>query len=343
MVSWIVNGDFRPSRGWQSGHLQTLRSRVVRRQYDLDAVGTQRAFAVAMNDGSGDRLIVQLHRSRTPRPAHSGLILLVHGLGGSAESSYVRACAYELLRVGYNVARVDLRGAGESAATCRLLYHAGRTQDLREVINALSAEPEAIGDAGQPARIAVMGFSLGGGMVLKLLGEPFGGPAPFAGIAVSAPLDLVAGSTYLRRSAFGVYEKFLVSGLKKQALQAAPDGSVRVSATEREAIRKARSLAEFDDALTAPRNGWKDSTEYYSVNSSNQFLDSIAVPTLVIHSLDDPMIAPHPYRATDWSGLAETGFVQRRITMHGGHVGFHEHDNHLPWFVGQAVEFLSRY
>ncbi len=313
-----------------------------------------------MPDDSGDRLAVVLHRSRLGHraapgggerplpargasggPAHgSGVVLLVHGLGGSAESVYMRASAAGLLAAGFNVARVDLRSAGQSKATTRHTYHAGKTDDLRAVLASLAEQTEAVGKDGQPA-LYVMGFSLGGAMTLKLLGEPYEGLPIAGGVAVSAPLDLAVGSTHLSNSLFGVYEKAIVRTLRRDAMAPAPDGSSRLTAAEEAGVERARTLPEFDDVITAPRHGWRDAGEYYEVNSAAPYLPRITVPTLVIHALDDPMIAPSPYLHTDWGALARRGYVERAITRHGGHVGFHERGKVLPWYVGRARTFLT--
>ena len=338
----LVNSEFPTSRAWRSGHLQTVRNRIVPGSFDLALYGTSRSIQVPMNDGSGDEIAVQLHRSTMPtRPNSSGgLVMLVHGLGGSGESEYMKSATFGLLHDGFNVARVDLRGAGQSAATCTLLYHAGRTQDLRAVLGCLAVQPEAIENEAGGIRLAAMGFSLGGSMTLKLLGEPSEVPL-FGGVAVSAPLDLVAGSAYLRRAGLGTYEKVLMAGLKRQVLRPAVGSRQHVCASERLAVGRARTLEQFDDVLTAPRNGWRDAAQYYAVNSCNQYLQSIATPTLVIHSLDDPMIPSMPYKAVDWKALEEAGFVDRRISARGGHVGFHQSQTQLPWYVGQATTFFS--
>ncbi len=318
MTDRLITDEFPTPLGWSSGHLQTIRSRVIRRSRDLDRDGTSRSLLVDLADGTGDKLAVQVHRSRRKpvSPSAGGLVVLVHGLGGSVESDYMRATTQGLLHAGFNVARVDLRGAGASGETCSLLYHAGRTEDLRAVLRALTDEPEAaVGPHGEP-RLAMMGFSLGGSMTIKLMGEPHEGLPIFAAVAVSAPLDLTVGSAYLNQMGFGLYEKFLVAGLKRQALQPGPRGTLRVSPQEHEAIRAAKDLAEFDDALTAPRNGWRDAKQYYEVNSSGPYLTEITEPTLVIHSVDDPMIPASPYGAIDWDALEANGIVQRRITRH---------------------------
>ncbi len=334
----VVNASFRPPRGLGNGHLQSVRNRVFPRTYDLDAVSYGRTILVPTDDDSGDQLVVNLHSL----PAVGrGMVLLIHGLGGSAESVYIRASAFALLRAGFNVARVDLRCAGASTQTSTLTYHAGKTDDLRAVLRSLAVRREALVEDSQPV-LAVMGFSLGGAMTIKLLGEPLEGLPVAAGVAVSAPLDLVVGAEHLKRSAFGVYERAVLRGLLRDVRTPAPDGAPRLTPTEEAAISRARGLPDFDDALTAPRHGWRDAQEYYEVNSAAPFLSSIRVPTLVIHALDDPMIPAEPYLAVDWDALEHAGYVSRAITPHGGHVGFHERGNPMPWYANQAVGFLQQ-
>jgi predicted alpha/beta-fold hydrolase len=218
-------------------------------------------------------------------------------------------------------------------------YHAGKTDDLRAVLRVLATRPEALDQRSRPT-LAIMGFSLGGAMTIKLLGEPLVGLPLVAGVAVSAPLDLVIGSEHLRTSTFGLYERAVVRGLMGDVLEPTPNGTPRLTTDELAALERVRSLSDFDDAITAPRHGWRNAQEYYAVNSAARYLPQITVPTLVIHALDDPMIPAAPYLAVDWESLAAAGHVSRAITEHGGHVGFHERGNPMPWYVGRAVEFL---
>lgn len=328
----IVNRSFPTPVGWRHGHLQSVRSRVLPRHWRLDDVSAATTdLLIDMHDGSGDRLAASLHRPLQP-VAGRPLVLLIHGLGGSAESSYVRASARGLLRTGFPVVRIDLRGAGRSGEHSVGLYHAGRTQDLRDVLTQIA--PYA------PDGIAVMGFSLGGNATIKLLGEPLVGLPVVAGVAVSSPMDLAVGSEHLHHMWFGLYERFVMNGLREDTSRPGPASGL--SAAEIAAIRAARTVVEFDDAITAPRNGWRDAAEYYAVNSAAQYLPRIEVPTLVIHAIDDPMIPDGPYRAVDWDAIEALGHVERAITHHGGHVGFHQRGRVYPWFVPEAVGFLSR-
>ncbi len=326
----LVNARFMPRRPWVTGNLQTVADRIAPRTHDLAGIATERRLIVRMDDESGDALAVRVHEPRIgPRPDRP-VVLIVHGLGGSIDSTYVRATSLGLLRAGYAVARVDLRGVGDSTEHCRTLYHGGRSGDLRSVLRALAEEPGSEG-------VAIVGFSLGGNVTLKLLGEPLEDIPVRAGVAVSAPLDLSIGNEHLRARMFGLYERFLVNRIKADT---ARSGLV-LTFEERAAVAKVRTLTQFDDLITAKHNGWRDAAEYYALNSSAQFLPRITVPTLVVHSLDDPMIAPGPYEAIDWGLLEATTPVRRAITRHGGHVGFHERGEALPWYVSMTRRFLD--
>jgi hypothetical protein len=343
----LVNADFQAPPGWSSGHLQTMRSRLLRLQIPDALLGDEHRYPIDLDDGSGDRLWVSVHTQRpTPqRPQQRPrLVVLVHGLGGSADAYYARATTAGLLAAGYATARLDLRGAGRFGVDSRHLYHAGRTEDLRAALARLAEDPAAsdpTSDAASTAKgepsLALVGFSLGGNLTLKLLGEPMPGLPVRAGVAVSAPLDLAAGADHLHHVLLGAYEQSMLTGLRREVLR---DGR-ELTADQRAAIAQARRIEEFDDAYTARVNGWRDAAEYYAVNSAAQYLPRIQVPTLVVHALDDPVVPSGPYRSVDWSALEAEGPVRRRITRHGGHVGFHERGATVPWYVRQIVDFLG--
>ncbi len=304
---------FIPRRGWSNPHLQTTRNRLRRARVRLPE---PEQILVDVQDGTGDRLAVRFNEGDDGLP----LVMIVHGLGGSADSEYVQYTARGLLDAGFPVARVDLRGAGESGPYAGGMYHGGKTADLRAVIGAM----------GRPT--AVVGFSLGGNATIKLLGEHSRGVV--AGVAVSAPLDLAVSVEHLHHMAGGLYEKFLVRQLRKEALRP----GARYTPEERAGILAAGGLVEFDNAVTAPRHGWRDAAQYYDVNSSIRYLDEVEVPLLVMHAKDDPMVPVGPYLSVDWDALPTTELL---LADHGGHVGFHGRDR-LPWYVAMTVAFLQR-
>lgn len=317
---------FRERSPWHGGDLQTLRNFLARRPVDLSAF-TARRIELPLNDGSGDRLFAYWHTP--PRPRGRPLVVLIHGLTGYEDSVYLRATSAHLLAAGFPVLRLNLRGAGPSRGLCRLYYHAGRSED---VVAALAALPNAALDHGAVA----VGYSLGGNVLLKYLGEAGKRAAIAAAVTVSAPLDLVASSRRLMARRNAAYQWYFVNELKRETLTRGAE----LTAAERRAVITAQSLWDFDDGFTAPRNGFADAEEYYARCSSANFLDRIAVPTLLLHAADDPIVPAASYRSRDWGR-------NRRLTLllqrKGGHVGFHDrrggawHDRAISRFFERVL------
>ncbi|WP_236024887.1 YheT family hydrolase [Arenibaculum pallidiluteum] len=312
---------FRPRLPWVGGDLQTLRNTL--RPPRLRSAATPQVLRFPMQDGTGDVLVGVLDRPERPALG-CPLALLVHGLTGSAESAYMRVSTAALLKGGHSVLRLNLRGAGGTRPLCRQLYHAGRTEDLRRVIEAL---PAPLLEAG----LMVVGYSLGGNCVLKMLGE--GAPAVVrAGASISAPIDLRATSIAFLRPRNRFYHRHLLLAMKAEAL-AGP-----LEPGEPAVVAAVRDTWEFDDRFIAPRNGWSGAEEYYAVNSAARYLDAIRVPTLVIHALDDPWIPGRIYAARDWSrNPSLVPLVSRR----GGHVGFHG-AGRTTWHDECLLRFAAR-
>ncbi|WP_145609435.1 YheT family hydrolase [Nitrospirillum amazonense] len=303
---------FQPRLPWLGPDLQTLRNTLRRPRHALP-VGEVLVFP--MGDGTGDSLAGTLHRPAAPAAARP-LVVLIHGLAGAEDSPYIRAAAGAVLARGHAVLRLNLRGAGPFVGRTRQRYHAGRTQDARAVLAHLAATLPDLTAAG----VVVVGYSLAGNMVLKLMGEvdvlP---PMVRGGVAVSAPIDLSATSRRFLKARNRPYHLWLLRQMKAETL-ATPAEPGTAEAERQAAVRRARTIYDFDDGYVAPANGWRDAEEYYRVNSALQFLPAITRPTLVIHALDDPWIAPEPYLAFDWA--AHPALVPLIVTK-GGHVGFH--------------------
>jgi predicted alpha/beta-fold hydrolase len=155
-----------------------------------------------------------------------------------------------------------------------------------------------------------------------------------AGAAISAPLDLALGTEHLSKVTFGAYERYLIARMRRDVTRP----GTAVTAEECARVAQVRAILDFDNVITAPRNGWRDAAEYYALNSAIGFLATITLPTLIVHAMDDPMIPAAPYRTVDWEALPT---VTREITAHGGHVGFHGRGSRLPWYVGRVTTFLA--
>ena len=312
--------SFAPRPPWLTGDLQTLRNILRQPFHDLSAWPEERV-EVPLPDG--DRLLAQIHRPEKAR----AVTVLIHGLSGCADSLYVRATAQYLLQRSHAVIRLNLRGAAATSSPVRALYHAGRSEDIREALTALHQRFPSL------PRFAV-GYSLGGNMLLKYLAEE-GKAAPLAAaVTVSVPLDLAACSVRLRARRNRVYEQYLISRLRADTLARVAG----LSDSERRAIAAARSVLAFDEAFVAPRNGFADAADYYTRSSAARFLSGIATPTLVVHALDDPWIPAEVYRTVPWGDLP---VLTPLLSKGGGHVGFHAADSRVPWHDRCLAQFLD--
>ncbi|MSP49052.1 MAG: alpha/beta fold hydrolase [Alphaproteobacteria bacterium] len=304
---------FRPRPPWLGGHLQTIRNQIVRPRHALPE-----GERLWLDLGDGDALAATLHRVESQRP----LVVLVHGLAGTEDSLYVQATASHLLTSGFPVLRLNLRGAGPSAERCRRQYHAGRSEDLRLAFAALPADLAVNG-------VALVGYSLGGNVLLKFLGEG-AAPAVRAAASVSAPIDLAEAASALAEPRNRLYQTWLLAKMRSEALA----GSI--SDQERRAVVSAKSVIAFDDGYVAPRNGFASAADYYARSSAAPFLARIAVPTLVIHATNDPWIPMTPYGRIDWQGAT----ALTPLFAAGGHVGFHGAGSPVAWHDRAIVRFF---
>lgn len=318
---------FWPRPPWCGGDLQTLRNHLRRIDPDL-APWPSRTIEFPMGDGSGDVLLASLHRpDDAGQNARRPLVLLIHGLAGSADSIHVRASARHLLQQGFPVLRLNLRGAGPSRASCRQNYHAGRSADLEAVLGRMDGQLAGNG-------LCLVGFSLGGSLLLKYLGE-LGRRAPvLAAASVSAPIDLAAAQRRLMQRRNRAYHDFMLAGMK-EGLLAAPGSSDEVARV----METVRDVRAFDDRLTAPLNGFAGADDYYERCKALRYMGGITVPTLVIHALNDPWIPSASYRRFDWSANPR---LFPLLPRGGGHVGFHGLGSAVPWHDRCIAAFFAK-
>lgn len=295
---------FVPRRGLRGGHAQTLASHFLRREDRLPAP-EERLFQVEADAQ------VLCHCHWQPHPRKAKTLVIVHGLEGSSESQYVVGNAGRAWAAGFNVVRMNVRNCGATEHLCATLYHSGLSSDVGAVVRTL-VEQDGL------ERVALLGYSMGGNQVLKLAGE-WGSDAPpqiFAVAAVSPGIDLAAGADALHEFRNRIYELQFVVSLKarfKKKAQLFP-GRYRMPA-----LWRIWNIREFDDAITAPLWGFRDADDYYDRASAVHGLQRIAVPTLVIHSDDDPFIRlTAPTRAK----LVANPRITLLETAHGGHCGF---------------------
>lgn len=295
--------EFRPPPLLRGGHLQTLFGYWARRRLRW-ALPTE-DLVVDLDGGVRLLLRASWQPEREERPS----LVLVHGLGGDDRSTYSIATGRVAWERGWNVVRMNMRGAGESESLCARLYHAGVDTDLLAVLEAV---------ATRTPRLAPVGFSLGANLVLLTLGRqaalvPAG---VFAAAAVSPPLDLAACADALGRAGNRLYERHYVRDLQR-AYRRRQARLPELYATGRE--RGLRTIREYDDVITAYYGGFRDAADYYERSSAGPQLVRIDRPTLILAAEDDPMI---PGESVARWPLPSSGLVRREMSRTGGHVGF---------------------
>lgn len=324
-ISSLASPPFRPRFPWWGGDLQTLANRLRPTPKNLAPHRSER-LSFMLRDGTGDTLMAMLDR---PADATTGrpLAILIHGLTGSEDSLYVLSTARSLLDAGHTVLRLNLRGAGPSRAVCGGHYYAGRSQDLRALLALLPAELAQNG-------IVAVGYSLGGAMLLKYLGEE-GTETPLrAAASVSAPIDLSQTCRSMMRPRNAPYHRYLLKQMKQEATAA---GAI-LSAAEREAILGSGSIHDYDEVFIAPRHGFAGAEDYYERCKPLRFMADIRIPTLVLAALDDPWIPGALYSDYNWAGNTA---LMPLLPAGGGHVGFHGRGSEAPWSDGVLVRFFA--
>lgn len=268
-----------------------------------------------------------------PLPQGAPIVLKLHGLEGSAHSGYSVELARALARRGVGSVGLNFRSCGGEMNRTARFYHSGETDDLALVLTHLHRTTPA-------DRLGALGFSLGGNVLLKYLGEqgPRAGDKLTAAVAVSVPYDLGACADRMNRGMARVYARFFLRSLRAKVRA---KGSQLAGLCQVEEGLKATRVRDFDEALTAPLHGFANADDYYRRSSAGQFLASITIPTLLIHSMDDPIAVAEsiPHEAIAGNPNLSTAF-----TATGGHVGFV--DGPGPWAASfwaeqRGAEFLA--
>jgi uncharacterized protein len=301
---------FEPT-GWFSGpHLQTLSVAVPRGIPPKAFRQAGKPFSHDVPDGTLTGIVYwNATEKRAP------LAILVHGLGGSASSIYVQQAGYALWEAGYHVLCMNLRGAGSSAPVAPYLFHAGLTSDLDSVVRAFTTSPGIDG-------IALVGFSIGGNVVLKVASAWGDAPPPSvrAVVSLAAPVDLAAASRNLERWQGAFYRHHVLRGLVASAVRFRLARPERAPYTLRE-ILPLTSLREYDRRVIVREYGFDGVDDYYAKASAGPTLGQVTVPTLLLHASDDPMV---PGPAMRQALSCASSAIDVRFTDRGGHLGWAE-------------------
>ena len=326
-MSRFVASRFR-SAWWLPGrHLQTLGARYLRSRLSV-AFHRER---VELPDG--DFVDLDFAFGQPPTGTDEPLVLLLHGLEGSARSGYALQTYRMLNAKGLAGVGLNFRSCSGEPNRLPRAYHSGETEDLGFVLRLLAERYPA-------RRLGLVGISLGGNVLLKYLGEAGDAARELlsAAVAISVPFDLSAGADWLRRPGGKPYADYLLRKLR--AKLSAKRHALPPSVDVEKALR-ARCFREFDDAVTAPLHGFSGAEDYYRRSSCGRFLHGIRIPTLLIHSTDDPFL---PADCVPREVVAANPHLVAAFTDSGGHIGFVAGNSPFRpvfWAEDQATGFLA--
>ena len=293
---------------FKGGHAQTLAAYAWPRRYRFQRfseLDKPRLFEVE----PGVNVLAHCRWQAQPRKCPT--IVLWHGIEGSTASVYMIATADKAFQAGYNVVRVNFRNCGGTEDLTPTLYHGGLSGDLKAILY------ELVNNDGL-ARIYAIGFSLGGNVVLKLAGE-FGAAVPqqLAAIcAISPSVDLAASTQLILHRRNWLYHGNFVRNLKRKVRRKHKLFPDRYDLNKLAAVK---TLRDFDENFTSVTHGFLNADDYYYRCSSIRVVEQIRIPTLIIHSEDDPFIPFEPLRQDSFS---ENPYVLMIKTDRGGHVAF---------------------
>ncbi len=310
----VIASGFAPPPGFRNGHVQTLLGALRPRRLSL-AYSRER---LELSDG--DFLDLDWLRQDRDR-----LAILSHGLEGCSTDASMRGMAEALSKDGWDVLAWNFRGCSGEANRLLRSYHSGETEDLGTVVQ------EA---AKRYRRIALVGFSLGGNVTLKYLGEAPPHPAVQAAAVLSVPLDLASSALALdqRGGNWFYLSRFMRRLTKKVAAKATRfPGQIDVTG-----IHQVRSFREFDDRFTAPMHNFRDAEDYWHRCSAKPYLPAITVPTLLLNAQNDPFLTTESFPFTE---AKLSTHLTLEVPASGGHLGFQ--DARGSWAESRVAQFLD--
>lgn len=322
----ISNSSFEPfvaRRFLRNRHLMTLAGNFLPRKNNLPAP-EECLFSVA------DGVQVLCHCHWQPEAELRPTIIVIHGLEGSSASQYVIGTGSKAWEAGMNVVRMNMRTCGGTEHLAPTLYHSGLSSDVNAVLHAVVEKKKL-------RRIGLVGYSMGGNLVLKLAGD-LGADAPpelRAVAAVSPAADLAASADAMHDWSNRIYEwKFLLSLMRRFNRK-----SVLFPDIYKKASRWPASIRQFDHVITAPYCGFASADDYYARAAAARVIDKIAVPTLVIHATDDPFIRLLPQTREK---IGANPHITLLETSHGGHCAFLASPNGYDgrWAERQIIRFF---
>ncbi|MFC7357741.1 YheT family hydrolase [Jejudonia soesokkakensis] len=315
----IVKSSFTARGLFKNGHFSTIYSAKLR---PIQKV-SQKRERLELSDGDFIDIDWSYSEKKTKKVA-----LLLHGLEGNAQRVYIKNQAKLLTQNNWDVAAMNHRGCSGEENRMYLSYNSGRTEDLKELINHIVAFKTY--DV-----ITLIGFSLGGNVLLKYLGEEISIPPQIkSGVAISTPLHLRGALEQLIKFENFVYSRTFVNDLRKKYKRKMVQFPDAMNAEE---LKKIQNLLDFDNLYTAKAHGFKNAYDYYEKSSSLPLLPNIQIPVLILNAKNDSFLSEkcYPYKIA-----SENKNVYLETPKHGGHVGFHM-TNKIYYSEKRVLEFIN--
>lgn len=303
---------FAPRRFLSNGHLQTIAGNFLPRANHLPLSNPELVEVSPASDTQiATHVLCECHWQPEQVRAGRPTAILLHGLEGSANSQYIVGNANKLWRAGANVIRMNMRNCGGTEQYAPTLYHSGLSGDVDAVMR-FFLQRERL------ESITLIGYSMGGNLVLKLAGE-LGAAAPrqlHSVVGVSPAIDLDLSATALHRPQNRIYERRFLRNLLKRFRRKA---SLFPRTFDTNRAVGIGSLRDFDDRITAFYSGYASAADYYYRAAAARVVDHIAVPTLILHAIDDPFVHISPETRAKIVANPHITYLE---TEHGGHCAF---------------------
>ena len=305
---------------FSSGHVQTLFPPFFRPMPEV------RYERERLETSDGDFVDLDWSRGKESK----GLVFVLHGLEGHSRRKYVLGMVRAARLHGFDAVAMNFRGCSGEPNRKVAMYHSGWTRDLHESLLRIASR------GGYPC-VHLVGFSLGGNVVLKYLGEDPAVIPDFVGgaVAISVPCDLEDSSRALARPQCALYARYLLDQLRKKIIEKSRLFPGTLDLTD---VDKLRTFRQFDDRFTAPLHGFRDALDYWRRSSSRQFLPGIDRPTCILNAVNDPFLGPECYPVREARDNANLTLLTPST---GGHVGFvGSGRNGFYWSEWMAMRFL---
>ena len=313
----LIPSSYRPPLSLRNGHLATIYPTLFRQ------IGSPTIERERLELPDGDFMDLDWSDRK-----HSRLAIIGHGLEGESSAKYIRGMSLALQKRGWDTLAWNCRGCSGEPNRLLRSYHSGVSDDLGHVVD------HAIAQGYQS--VALIGFSLGGNIVLKYLGEQGSGipPEVKAGIAFSVPCDLTSSSLRLGDWDNKIYMSRFMDDLKEKIIQKHEKFPGKLNL---EGIKSVKTFAQFDDRFTAPLNGFTNARDYWTRASSKPHLEAIQIPALMIQAANDPFLPP-PCFPKEIAEASKSFHLE--IPRHGGHVGFTSRRSEY-WSETRCAGFLG--